>query len=91
MCEVRENNIDNKIVSFNLRNKREHPFRELEKEIQNDPEYAWAIFCNIVMPIFVTGDIENQDANYFAARIMEHLFKVDMTRHEHYEKSYRKI
>ena len=98
MCEIKENSVNTKIITFNIDNKRDHPFIELEKIIKKDNEYSWAIFCNIAMQIYDTNltiknckQINYPESNYIAARIMYYLFKVDITRHELYDKSYQKL
>lgn len=55
------------------------------KQLQKDPQYAWAWHCNIAMPIFDTMDEPDYlFANRCAARIMQNLFNVDMTKNVYY-------
>lgn len=52
--------------------------------INRDPEYAWALFCNIAVPIMDAAGVTHQVANETAAHIMQHLWGCDITQHEHY-------
>jgi hypothetical protein len=55
------------------------------KRLQQEPDYAWSWHCNIAMPIYDTMDEpDGIFANKCAARLMKHLFDVDMTKNEYY-------
>ena len=58
----------------------------LEKEIKDDPEYAWAVHCNLTMPIYDTG-VCHSKANEAAARIMQLFFKIDIRKHENFKRN----
>lgn len=74
--------------------------KTLSAEIAADPEMAWAVFCNIAMPIkdayapvfgaatvmgWVPDAKQHQLANEAGAHLMQHLFGYDITTHEHYQ------
>lgn len=61
----------------------------IERACLNDPEYAWAIHCNLAMPIYYCG-ISHQKANEAASKIMESLFKVRTNTNENYKFSQNK-
>ncbi len=76
-----------------------HPIRALGEVCRTDEGYAWALFCNIAMPIkdayaetfgsatvfgFMTDAMQHKVANEAAAHLMQHLFECDITTHEHY-------
>lgn len=50
---------------------------DLTDAMKEDPGYAWAWHCNIAMPIYNSG-VSHLEANKIAARLMNHLFRVDM-------------
>lgn len=62
----------------------------LKLAFKNDPEYAWSWHCNIAMPMYDsfafngTNSITYFEANVAAARIMHHLFNVDMVQNQLY-------
>ena len=56
-----------------------------EKEISNDPDFAWGVHFNIAMPIYDSININHEQGNLAAARLMEHLFNHDITKHEYFE------
>ena len=60
------------------------PFQALAQAINEDPEYAWAWHCNITMPLKDELHCTHLEANNAAARIMQTLFSVDMTKHPHF-------
>ena len=60
-------------------------FSLLSAEICADPEVAWAVFCNIAVPLRDATGLARQPANEAAAHLMQHLFGCDITTHEHYE------
>jgi hypothetical protein len=60
-------------------------FSDLKALIREDHEYAWSVHCNIAMPILDELACGHQRANHAAARVMSHLFNVDMTKHDHWE------
>lgn len=55
--------------------------KALMKVLQDDPEMAWAWHCNIAMPIMDELNVSHKQANFAAARLMSHLFEVDMQAH----------
>lgn len=62
-------------------------FRALAQALRDDPEYAWAMHCNVAVPIRdeLGGGLASQAiANRAAARVISHLFGVDMTQHEYF-------
>lgn len=61
-----------------------HEYEALSNLINSDPEYAWGVHCNIAMPIMDELGCTHQQANEAAARLMQHLWGCDITRHEHY-------
>lgn len=75
-------------------------FKIQSAEIASDAEHAWAVFCNIAMPImdayaptfgaatvmgWVPDAKQHQLANEAAAHLMQHLFAYDITAHPLYE------
>ena len=48
--------------------------------LQGDPDYQWVVHCNIAMPIKDALGVTHQAANQAAARLMQHLFDIDMER-----------
>lgn len=56
----------------------------LKKAIQADPDLAWGWHCNVAMPILDAIGVTHAQANLASARVMNHLFDVDMTKHEHF-------
>tara|TARA_B100000929_G_C15131740_1_gene291484 strand:+ start:202 stop:438 length:237 start_codon:yes stop_codon:yes gene_type:complete len=65
-------------------NELQHAFSVFEKSMKDDPDYLWSFHCNVAMPIFDSVGISHKDANIAAARIMKHLFGVNVTTHPHY-------
>lgn len=61
-----------------------HEYVALQIMINRDPDYAWALFCNIAMPIMDAAGVTHQVANETAAHLMQHLWNCDITQHEHY-------
>lgn len=61
-----------------------HPIDSLKLVLQSDPEMAWAWQSNIAMPIKDALHCSHWDANMAAARLMRHLFDVDMEAHPLY-------
>lgn len=57
----------------------------LSAEISSDAEQAWAVFCNIAMPIKDATGVSRKIANEAAAHLMQHLFEYDVTSHPLYE------
>lgn len=51
----------------------------LQVQIHADPEYAWAIHCNIAMPLMDELKCSHQEANKAAAVLMRHLWDYDVT------------
>lgn len=57
----------------------------LKKEINNYPDFAWAVHCNIAMPICDAINVNHEQGNLATARLMEHLFDYNITKHENFE------
>jgi hypothetical protein len=57
----------------------------ISQQCAKDPEYAWALFCNIAMPLVDAAGLSHKAANEAAAHLMQHLFECDITTHEHYQ------
>lgn len=53
------------------------PFHAIASQIRADRDYAWSWHCNIAMPM-VDGGMDADAANEGAARVMQHLFSVDV-------------
>ncbi len=62
-----------------------HPIKALSREIAADDDYAWAVFCNMAVPIMDAAHVDHQIANEAAAHLMQHLFEYDVTAHPLYE------
>jgi len=62
-----------------------HPFWQLNDAINGDAEYAWAVHCNLAMPIMDSIRCTHEQANRAAARIMHQWFGLDITKHEHWK------
>ena len=62
-----------------------HQYKALQQLIQSDEEYAWALFCNIAIPIMDSMDCSHRDANEAAAFLMSHLWDYDITKDARYE------
>lgn len=60
------------------------PFQELAQAINSDEAYAWSWHCNIAMPIMDELGCSHLEANKAAARVMQTVFSVDMTKHPHF-------
>lgn len=56
----------------------------LTTKIQADPEYAWAVHCNLAVPIMDVTGVSHELANEAAAHLMQHLWQTDITTHPHY-------
>ncbi len=56
----------------------------LKTAIQKDDSYAWTWHCNIAMPLQDEG-IPHEQANRAAARLMDILFGVDITKTPQWE------
>ena len=61
-----------------------HPIVALGKVCRDEPDYAWALFCNIAVPIMDAAGMSHKVANETAAHLMQHLFDHDITTHESY-------
>jgi len=59
-------------------------FDTLKAAMQADLSYAWSWHCNIAMPIFDQG-VPHRQSNEAAARIMEHIFGVDIRKSREWE------
>lgn len=58
----------------------------VKRAMAADPELAWSWQCNIAMPLFdAVRNISHWQANVGAARLMRHLFDVDMTEHKDFK------
>lgn len=62
-----------------------HPINALGEICRSDPDYAWALFCNIAVPIMDAANVDHRVANETAAHLMQHLFDCDITTHPLYE------
>ena len=62
-----------------------HPFQALRELAQDDPEYAWALHCNIAIPIMDELRCTHEQANRASARVIKHWFGVDIDQHEHWK------
>lgn len=69
-----------------MKTQKKHPFQDLAKAINQDPEYAWGWHCNIAMPIQDEMNCSHYSANVAAARIMRSIFSVDMFQHPNFPK-----
>lgn len=56
----------------------------LKDNLQGDMDYAWSWFCNIAVPMQDEG-VSHETSNKAAARVMQNLFGVDITKCEHYK------
>jgi len=56
----------------------------IKESIESDPEYAWAVHCNLAMPIYDEG-CDIKIANKIAARIIRHWFNYDMNNNKFYQ------
>lgn len=68
----------------------------LTTALNEDPSYAWSWQSNLAMSIHDELGLNRQDSNKAAARIMQHVFKVDITKMKEYTdivhaKSYKSI
>ena len=61
-----------------------HAMQQLTAALQADPDYAWSWHCNLAMPIMDATNVSPALANVAGARLMRHLFDIDMTKHPHY-------
>lgn len=61
-----------------------HPFEALQHAIHADPEYAWALHCNLAMPICDAIGVDHKRANEAAAHLMSFLFSYDIATHPNY-------
>jgi hypothetical protein len=61
----------------------------LKDAAKDDPEWAWALFCNLAVPISDVTGVPHEKANQAGAYLMQHLFDYDITTHPlyKYEKS----
>ncbi len=62
------------------------PYRELEKAIHEDADYAWSWHCNIAVPLMDNLECSHLDANRTAAALMRHLFGTDTSKHSNFPK-----
>jgi len=58
-------------------------FHALKKALTEDADYAWSWHCNFAMPIHDAG-VDAKLANECAARLMQHIFSIDTSKHPHY-------
>lgn len=56
-----------------------HAFARIKQAIQSDPEYAWAWFCNLSVPIMDATGLSHRKADAAAALIMSQMFECDVT------------
>ena len=59
-------------------------WKNLSAEIAARPDYAWAVFCNIAVPIMDAANVSHKVANETAAHLMQHLWDYDITTHPNY-------
>lgn len=59
-------------------------FDTLKAAMTSDPGYLWSWVCNVACPIMDSG-VEHGKANKAAARLLAHLFKVDVTEMPEYK------
>jgi hypothetical protein len=57
----------------------------LKQACESDPEFAWAVHCNIAMPIIDAIGVSHEQSNVASAHLMQHLFDHDITTHERFE------
>lgn len=62
-----------------------HAMQQLTAALQADPEYAWSWHCNLAMPVMDATGSTHRIANEAGARLMRHLFDIDITKHPHYQ------
>lgn len=58
--------------------------RQLTAALQADPDYAWSWHCNLAMPVMDATGVTHRVANEAGARLMRHLFDIDITNHPHW-------
>lgn len=56
----------------------------LKTAMAEDPSYAWGWHCNLAVPIMDGAGISREKANRAAAYIMQHIFEIDTSKHEHF-------
>jgi hypothetical protein len=61
-----------------------HAMQQLTAALQADPDYAWSWHCNLAMPVMDATGVTHRTANEAGARLMRHLFDIDITKHPHY-------
>lgn len=54
-------------------------YETIKGAMRKDDAYAWSWHCNLAMPILDTIHCTHRQANDAAARLMQHLFDVDVT------------
>lgn len=59
--------------------------KTLSAEIAAEPEMAWAVFCNLAVPIREAARVSRQKSDEAAAHLMQHLFGHDITTDDRYE------
>jgi len=66
-----------------------HAAWETLKAACTDPEYAWALHCNLAVPIMDATSANHEESNQAGAYLMRHLFDCDITAHPNfgYQKS----
>lgn len=60
------------------------PMGQLIAQVKADPDYAWALFCNLSVPIHDAIRVPAIAADQAAALIMSQLFELDITKHAHW-------
>ena len=58
----------------------------LKTAIHEDSEYAWSWQCNLAMAAYDEG-LDHSAANRSAARFMQNLFDIDMTKYEYFKET----
>lgn len=61
-----------------------HAMQQLTAALKADPDYAWSWHCNLAMPVMDATGVTHRAANEAGARLMRHLFDIDITKHPHY-------
>lgn len=65
-------------------NKTEQAWNHLKGLCFADPDYAWAVHCNIAMPIIDAIGVTSEQGNIASANVMRLLFDYDITTHRYF-------
>lgn len=60
-------------------------FQIFQAELARDQAWAWSWHCNLAMTVMDSTGVSHHDANVAAARLMQHLFKIDVTDWKEYQ------